>query len=506
MRSWRAQALIALLPLVSICNAAERSLTREQRLGKLQLEERVLQLEQRRSSLETQRHELETIRDLFKQGYVALQTYQQTENSYQDALLKYEEAEILLEQTKLDLLKNATRIVVREARKYKTDDGRGMVDIVLENASEIGDALLVDTSLTVEELRTLLKVENIYVSIRKRAIVGEPYETHIPALEVGQQRSLTFRLLRDEDAVVVVLNYLDIEEDTRFVILKKGSAQELPSVNSAQFSQTGALDAAVRFDLTLERLAEEERSFALAVVGLPPGIDYAFVDEGAKINQVKFDETVSKDTLALELRIPENLDRRFVGRTRTIFAMVAEPTEYGPINALRARYGDDPVPEEEVKALQVNYVRLELIPKGVGELEVLVSNRYQEIEVGEELKMLVQFLNRGTESVQNIKAVIDLPYEWESAVEPGLIKILDPDDRVDVKITARPPADISAGSYDVGVEAQGQVGNINVESPEKNITVRVAPRSRLGGTVVLIGILVVLVVGTGLASIRISRR
>ena len=506
MRLWRAQTLIALFLLVSLCNAADRSLTREQRLGKLQLEGRVIQLEQRRASLETQRQELATIRELFEQGYMALQTYQQTENSYQDALLKYEEAEILLEQTKLDLLKNATRIVVREARKYKTDDGRGMVDIVLENASEISDALLVDTSLTEEELRILLKVENIYVSIQKGAIVGEPYETHIPALEVGQRRALTFRLLRDEDAVVVVLSYLDIEEDSRSVILKKGSAQELPSINSAQFSQTGELEDAVRFDLTLERLSEEERSFALAVVGLPQGIDYAFVDEDARVNQVKFDETISKDTLALELRIPENLDRRFVGRTRTIFAMVAEPTEYGPINAIRARYGDEPVPEEEVRELQVNYVKLELIPKGVGELAVLVSNRYQEIEVGEELEILVQFLNRGTESVQNIKAVIDLPYEWESAVEPGLIKILDPDDRVDVEIRAWPPADIPAGSYDVGVEAQGQVGNINIESVEKNIAVRIATRSKIAGTVVLIGILVVLVVGTGLASIRISRR
>ena len=108
-----------------------------------------------------------------------------------------------------------------------------------------------------------------------------------------------------------------------------------------------------------------------AVVGLPQRIEYAFVDEGAKVNQIKFDETKSKGFLQLELEIPEKLDRRFVGRTRTFFAMVTEPFEYDRINAIKAKYGDDPVPEDDIKVLKVNYVKLELIPKGIGKLEVL---------------------------------------------------------------------------------------------------------------------------------------
>ena len=498
--------VVALLALGGQASGAERSLTRDQQLGKLRLDERLMQLEQSKTSLETQRQELATIRGLYKDGYVALQTFQVTENSYQDALLRLESAEIQLEETKLDLLRNATRIAVIEARKYKTDDGRGMVDIVLENASDIRDALLVDVSLTEEELRTLLMVENIYVSLRSGPIVGEPYEVHIPSLKVGARRLLTYRLLRDEDAVVVDMSYLDVDSDQRWVILKKGSDQDLPSINSAQFSQTADLESKVGFGLTLERLSEDERSFGLAVVGLPRRIDYSFVDQGAKINQVKFDESTSKNTLTLQMRIPENLDAKYIGRTRTFFAMVAEPTEYGPINALQAKYGDEPIPEKEVKQLNAGYVKLELIPKGVGELEVVVSNRYQEIRVGDTMKIQVQFLNRGTASVQNIKAVVDLPYEWESRVSPTLIKILDPDQRAVVDVSAEPPSDIAVGNYEVGIEAQGQVGNINIESLEKNITVRVGARSNMTGNSILIGILVLLVVGIGLASVRISRR
>lgn len=484
----------------------EGQLTRQQQLGKLRLDERLSQLEHSRTSLQTQREELETVRALYNDGYLALQTFELAENSYQDALLRFEAAQIRLEETKLDLLRNATHLAVVEARKYKTDDGRGMVDIVLENASDIRDALLVDASLSEEELRTLLTVENIYVSLRNGPIVGEPYEMLIPSLEVGERKLLTYRLLRDESAVVVAMSYLDVDSDRRSVILKKGSDQDLPSINSSQFSQTGDLESEVGFGLTLERLSEDERSFALAAVGLPRRIDYSFVDEGAKINQVKFDETTSKTTLTLRLRIPENLDSKYIGRTRTFFAMVAEPTEYGPINTLQAKYGDDPIPEEEVARLNVDYVKLELIPKGVGELEVIVSNRYQEIEVGDVMDIQVQFLNRGSAAVQNIKAVVDLPYEWKSAVKPTLIKILDPDERTLVEVSAEPPEDIAVGSYEVGIEAQGQVGNLNVESLEKNITVRVGARSNLTGHAILIGLLVLLVVGIGLASVAISRR
>lgn len=499
-------AVCALAGALGVEAQANGAMTRQQQLDKLQLEERQLQLLQRQQSLQTARQELETTRGLYEKGFVALLTYNQTKNSYEDARLLQEEAEILLEETKLDLLKNATRIVVREARKYKSPDGKSMVDIVLENASDTRDALIVDQTLTEEDLRVLLRVENIFVSVRNGPVVGEPYELRVPSLEVGEQRTLTCRLLRDEEAVSVVLSYLDVKDESIPIILRKGGLQELPSINSAQFSQTGELQQTVRFDLTVERLSDEERSFGLAVLGLPRKIQSSFAKGGAKVTQVKFDENRSRDTLALQLAIPEKLDRQFVGLTRTFFALVTEPREYGRINEIQARHGDDAVPEAEVQELNANYVKLELIPKGIGKLEVLVSNTYREIQVGEELRVRVEFLNRGSVAVQNIKAVLDLPYQWEEEVDPALIKRLEPDERTPVDIIARPPVDIAVGNYELGVEAQGQVGNENIESLEKNLTIHVGARSNIAGNAILIGILVLLVLGIGIASVRISRR
>ena len=481
-------------------------LTRQQQLDKLRLDERQLQLEQRRVSLAQALEELSLTHTLYDSGFVPLLTFKQAQNSYAEARLQLEEAEILLEETKLDLLRNATHIVVRDARKYKSPDGKSMVDIVVENASDTRDALVVDPSLTEDDLRTLLRVENIFVALKNGPIVGEPYETRVPALDVGQRRTLTFRLLRDEEFVAVVLSYLDTLEEPIPVTLRKGGRENLPSINSAQFSQTGELQQDVRFDLIVERLSDEERSFALAVLGLPRKIDFSFRDAGAKVNQVKFDENKSKGTLGLVLEIPEKLDRRFVGVARPFFALVTEPREYARIHAIQARYGEDPVPEEELRGLRSNYVKLELIPKGIGKLEVLVSNTYREIQTGEELRIRVEFLNRGSVAVQNIKAALDLPYQWQEEVTPLLIKRLEPDERTPLDIVARPPADIAVGNYELGVEAQGQVGNENVESLEKNLTIHVGARSNIAGNVILIGILVLLVVGIGVASVRISRR
>ena len=164
------------------------------------------------------------------------------------------------------------------------------------------------------------------------------------------------------------------------------------------------------------------------------------------------------------------------------------------------------MPEEDVRTLHSQFVKLELIPKGTGKLEVLVANKYQEIDVGEELQIRVEFLNRGSVAVQNIKAALDLPYQWESEVNPTIIKRLEPDERAAVTILARAPVDIAVGNYELGIEAQGQVGNENIESLEKNLNVHVSASSNIAGNVILIGILIFLVVGIGVASVRISRK
>ena len=59
--------------------------------------------------------------------------------------------------------------------------------------------------------------------------------------------------------------------------LKKEALQKVPAIASEQFSQEGELGSNVLFDLALERLSEEEESFSLAALNLPPQIMARFV-------------------------------------------------------------------------------------------------------------------------------------------------------------------------------------------------------------------------------------
>ncbi|MFT5087379.1 MAG: hypothetical protein ACI906_000160 [Candidatus Latescibacterota bacterium] len=500
----RAPCLLLLL-FVGGSFAQTQTLTREEQSNKLKLQESLLLLAERSASLQSTKEELDAIKMLFDEGFISLQKYNQTRNRYEQARLNFEQAEIGLEQVKLDLLKNATHITVREARKYKTADNRTMVEIVLENASATRNALLVDDALSEDEVRTLLKVENIYVSLRNGPIVGEPYEVRVPSLDVGASRSLHFRLLSDVESVYVQLNYLDIE-DSISLLLQKGSDQDLPNINSAQFAQEGALEQSVSFALTLQWLSDEEHNFALSVIGLPRRIDYAFYNGNAKVNQVKFDQNTSRVHLRLQLQLPEKIDANFIDQTRTFYALITQPNQYARINALRTRFADEPVPEQEIAALESQYVKLELTPKGLGKLEIQTANRYQEIDIGEKSRVRIEIVNRGTAAVQNIKIILDLPYEWQESVTPLLVKLLEPGERAAIDIIAHSPEIVAAGDYELGIKARGQVGTEDVESTEKNITISVVASSNIAGNALLIALLVVMVIGIGISSVRLSRR
>jgi len=50
------------------------------------------------------------------------------------------------------------------------------------------------------------------------------------------------------------------------------------------------------------------------------------------------------------------------------------------------------------------------------------------------------------------------------------------------------------------------VGNEQIESEEKNIIIRVGTKANVLGNIILIGVLISLVVGIAVASIKISRR
>ena len=500
-------------------------MTKEQRFYDLQL--RNAELKVKRAELERNefKREFEEIRDLYDDNIRTLDLLNDAQRKYQRAELAFKQAEIDLEEDRLRFLRDATHVTILEAKKYRTPNGRRQVEIVMQNASNLNQALLLNPQKSREEVTALLEVQNIRVSIEDSfgLIIADPYETLVPSLKLYEKKSLTYRLLNDDDELVVAMTMRETssqdmgflgsgdqesQSEDFYIVLRKESLQDIPTINTVQFSQEGDLNSRVQYDLILERLAEGEKNFRLAIVNLPKEIDPAFLDPGsnASLTQVKFSEEVTRQQLELELQIPEQLSREFVDETLEFYVFVTDREGFQQISELNRKHANKPIPLDDVHTIKGNSERLFLIPRGQGALETIIANRYQEIKVGEEVTVRVDLLNTGTLQVEQVHTVLTPPLDWTYSSKPDTIDRILPGEKEPINITLTPPSELGVSEYDVRVEAAGYVGNEKIEAPEKDITIRVEARANIIRNALIIGAVIALVVGVAVGTIKVSRR
>ena len=498
-----------LLGLLASPAAAVKDLrTKEQRLYDIKLRKARWEVESRQLEMDNNKSEYDIIQELYDEKIETLESLNKARRQFLQSELKYSEAVFQLDRTRLEFLKDATRVAIREARKYRTLDGRRQVDIVLENASQLDQALSLNPDREESEIRPLLEIQNLKVSLTDLGtIVAEPYEILVPSLSLGGRTRLTFRLLQDYEDVVVDLTYLDGSTELLHIVMRRESSQDLPTINSVQFSQEGDLNTRVNYDLILERLAEDEKTFRLALVNLPREITPAFLDPGtnASLTQVKFSEEVTRQQLELELQIPEKLSRGYVDQTIEFYVFVTEAAGFERIGELNRKHRG-PIPLEEINTIPGNKERFELIPRGRGALETLIANRYQEVRTGEDVQVRVDLLNTGTLEVENVHLVLTPPLDWTWSSEPDTIDRILPGEKEPVNITLVQPAGLGVSEYDVRVEAAGYEGPERIEAQEKDITIRVEKRARVIRNALIIAAVIALVVGVAVGSIKVSRR
>lgn len=509
-RSLTATAVLLLATGLWAQEGAKDLRTKEQRLYDIQLRQGRLNVDKRELDMETKRSDFLAIQDLYEEKIETVERLNKARRELMAAEREYNEAQYELDRTRLEFLRDATHITIRQARKYRTLDGRRQVDITLMNASQLAQAMSLSPDRTEAEIRPLLEVQNMKVSLEDfgGTIIAQPYEQVVPALALGDSVQLTFRLLEDWDDVVVAMTYVDESEEDHYIILRRESTQDLPSINSVQFSQEADLNTRVNYDLILERLAEDEKTFRLALVNLPREITPAFVDPGtnASLTQVKFSEEVTRQQLELELQIPEKLSRRYVDQTIEFYVFITDTEGFARIGELNRSHSGGVIPLEEINAIPGNKERFELIPRGRAALETIIANRYQEIRTGEEVLVRVDLLNTGTLEVERVHVVLTPPLNWTWSSNPDTIDRILPGEKEPVNITLVPPEDIGVSEYDVRIEAAGYEGPELIEAQEKDITIRVEERAAVIRNALIIGAVIALVIGIAVGSIKVSRR
>jgi uncharacterized membrane protein len=463
---------------------------------------RLLGLKRAREAYNMARAEYERQKDLFDRDLLTQAALERARSMYADAEVNYQQSllAVLFEQQYVSIL---------EAVKYQGDDGRKRVRLKVANMSggsaEFRQLVEVDDEL----FRSLQPdvVHNVYVSIlnSEGAIISQPYEAKIDELRFGQPKTLDFAMLQDLDAVTVYLIYSNGTERNFKVFLQKDATADQVIVQSEQFSQEVPLGKTASFDLTLELFSGGSDTYSLDVVNLPEQIGRYFTDGSgrARLSQLKFTESSRTKGAALEVTLPDRpTDMVQMDRPIAFYALVIPRSERRELGDI----GNRTWTEEEIAALGVGYVRLELVPRGKGELLVRAPLLFHSIQSGDEVSARVDLYNEGSHRIDQLEFDVELPLGWSRTLDPDRIATLDIGQEKKLELLLVPPEEVAEGKYDIRLRITGLSDNQPIASEDKTFTVEVRADSNIAGTMIVLLLLVGVVGGVVVFAIRLSRR
>jgi len=463
---------------------------------------RLLGLKRAKEYFELTRKELDRQGDMFNKGLISQTELDRSKNSFADAEVNYQ-------QSLLAVLFEQQYVTVDRAVKYQSGDGNKRVKLTVANASGGGEEFQKLLGIEDKLFRSLQPdlIQNVYVSLynNEGAIISQPYERKIESLKSGEPRVIEFGLLQDLDALTVNIIYGNGSSRTLKILLQKDNTANRVLVQSQQFSQEAELGKSATFDLTLELFSGVNNTFSFEVVNLPQQINRFFKDEGtsARLSQIKFTESVNTRKAGLEVSLPDRPTEQVTMDKAIPFYVLVVPTDrVDEIRKLEPKIWT----EKEITALNVGFVRLELIPRGKGQLQVRAPQLYFGIKPDEVVDMTVDIRNEGTRRLDNIRIDLDIPLNWTKTVEPQVIPKLEINEerRVSLKIT--PPADVSVGRYEVRLRTTGLSDNQPVNAEDKTAIMEIQAETSVIGTILLVLLILGLVSGMVIFGIRLSKK
>lgn len=435
------------------------------------------------------------------------------EAQYDLAKRSLSEAEVNYQQSILATLFENQYVAVTSAVKMQSakqgEGGAKQVRLTLENTSgggaEIGHLLDVDPELY-ERLRPEV-VHDVYVALAndEGAVVSRPYEAKLEELRYGSPKTVQFDLLQDLDAVTVLLTFGRGSQRSMKIYLEKDSTVDRVLVESRQFSQEAELGASAGFDLDLELFSGSSDTYKLEAVGLPDEIDRFFQDtaSGARLSQLKFTEGSETRRASLQVFLPDRpSDELPIGSPIPFWVLVIPRDRLPDLGDLKAL---DPTPER-IAELDVGAVRLELVPRGVGRLRSKAPQLFFSTEPGGAVEATVELVNEGTRRLDNVEVRVDVPFGWQEVIEPELIPRLGVGEEAAVKVRIQPPADAPVGRYEARVRSTSFADEKAIEGEDKTLTVEITQPARLGASMVIAGLMVLLVLAVVVAGVRLARR
>jgi hypothetical protein len=457
-----------------------------------------LYLEKMQNDFKLQQQDFERQKLLHDKGLISEQEFEQSKSKFLSARISYQ-------QSILAIAFEQPHITIDRGTKYQSSDGKKKVKLILRNSTGgMIDGQAFDTR-DFEGIRTD-RIANVYVSLLndQHAIISRPYEAKIAVMPYNTPVPVDFLLLQDLDYITVRCVYGDKSEEKKILVQKDESADQV-LLTSEQFSQEVDLGAKASYDLTLELFSRMENVYKLVALNLPRQITYDFLEaqSNARLSQVKFSQDVNSRKLSLAVYVPDRCDSTSFTIDKPIeFFAAAVPREHMErIDVDRRNYT-----AAELAKLHVSVVRLELVPRGVGRIQVRAANFYHEIKVDETVRMSLTVYNDGTRRLDNIKISTEGPLNWTSTITPDLVGSLPPGKEEQIQLTIKPAGDVNVGDYEVTLKTESFADNRRVQSDDKKIRVHVSSNTSVLGTSLLVLLLVGLLAGIVVFGVRLSRR
>lgn len=457
-----------------------------------------LYLEKVQSDYRVQKQSFIRQQKLYEKGLISEQEFRQSENAFKNAQVTYQQAV-------LSLAFEQPHISIDRAVKYQSQGGKKKVRLTLRNATA---GIVEGKSVDIEDFHGVRtdRISNVYISLLndRHAIVSQPYEAKVERLSTNEAVVLDFLMLQDLDEVIVKCIYGDKSDEKKIFLQKDESANRI-LITSEQFSQEADLGTRANYDLTLESFSNTSNIYKLECLNLPVQITYDFIEalSSARLSLVKFTQQVNNRKLSLVTYLPDRYDSASFPIDRPIrFLAVAIPQ----VLADKMPTTEKKYTTKQLDQLGVSYVKLELVPRGVGRVLVRATNFYLEIVPREIAKMQFTVYNDGTRRLDNIRVRAEAPLNWASIVVPDIIPALLPGKEEPVAVELTPPVDVPIGDYEVTIKTDSYVNNRKVDAEDKKIRIHVAGSSNLLGKAAL-GVLILAILG-GVAwfGIRLSRR
>jgi hypothetical protein len=463
---------------------------------------KLLGLKRAKEAFETSRRDYARQQELYDKKLISNMELDKAKASLSDAEVNYQ-------QSLLAVLFEKQYVTVSNAVKYHHEDGSKRVRLTLTNASggtaEFQKLLNVDDKL----FRSLQPdiINNLYVSLlnNDQTIISQPYETKIDQLMYGKPKHLEFALLEDLDVVTVFLIYGNGNQRSMKIFLQKDASENKVHVQSEQFSQEIELGKEASYDLSLELFSGGKETYNLIVANLPQQISRYFkASTGqARLSQVKFSESSHTKNASLRISLPNRPTKEVEIDSPIQFYVLVVAREKLPDISDQI---DKQLTEEEIKALNVGYARLEMIPRGKGRLLVRAPQLYQSIYNDEIANISIELVNEGNHRLDDIEVQADMPLNWIKNIEPKMISSLEIGEEIRVELTFTPPKDIAVGKYDVRIRTKGRSNNQPVNGEDKTVSVEIQASANVIGTVLIIVFIILVVGGIIGFGVRLSRK